>query len=232
MPTAVITGTNRGIGLEFVRRYLESGWNVIALNRNDSPAITDLSVNPNLTVLHGDLTREEDLERMAAALGETSIDLLINNAGIMGSGAFRTEGHPSQGLHDFDRREWREVMEINLFTPMQLIALLRPQFANGARIVTISSSMGSTADNQFGGWYAYRASKAAVNSLMKSVSLELGDAVIAIALHPGWVRTDMGGAGADIDASTSAEGMIRVIEGLKPADSGSFLAFDGRVLPY
>lgn len=232
MPTAVITGTNRGIGLEFARRYLAAGWEVIALNRNDSPAITELSVNPLLSVIHGDLTDEHDLRIMTDQLAGASIDLLINNAGIMGNSAFRTEGHPSQGLFDFDRDEWRAVMEINLLTPAQLIALLRPRLAPGARVVTISSSMGSTAENNFGGWYAYRASKAAVNSLMKSVALELGDAAIAVALHPGWVQTDMGGAGADIDTATSVEGMIHVIDGLKPEASGSFLAFDGRVLPY
>lgn len=232
MPTAVITGTNRGIGLEFARRYLEAGWKVIAFNRNGSPALVELSTNPLLTIIHGDLICEEDLSMMVEKMGDESVDLLINNAGIMGGATFRSENHPSQGLFDFDRNEWRAVMEINVFTPVELIARLRTRLAGGARLVTISSSMGSTADNSYGGWYAYRASKAAVNSVMKSVSLELGDAVIAVALHPGWVQTDMGGADADIDVATSVDGMVEVIQGLTQEDSGSFLAFDGRKLPY
>jgi NAD(P)-dependent dehydrogenase (short-subunit alcohol dehydrogenase family) len=232
MPTAVITGTNRGLGLEFVRRYLEAGWRVFALNRNESAALTALSTNPALTVLRGDLTDEADLQSMANALRDESVDLLINNAGIMGASAFRVDDKAKQGLYDFDRTEWRAVMEINLLTPAQLIALLRPCLAPDAKLVTISSSMGSIADNSFGGWYAYRASKAAVNSLMKSVSLELGDAVIAVALHPGWVRTDMGGASADIDAATSIDGMIKVIDELTPEHSGGFFSFEGARLNY
>ncbi len=232
MPTAVITGANRGLGLEFTRRYLERGWNVIALSRNRSEALDALDRNPALTVLRGDLTDATDLERLAGEIGEASIDLLINNAGIMGTDAPRVTGRKKQGLHDFSREEWRAVFEINLFTPVQLIALLRTRLAPGARVVTISSSMGSIAENAYGGWFAYRASKAAVNSLMKSVALDLGDAAIAIALHPGWVRTDMGGPDAEIDADTSVSGMMGVIDRLEPGDSGAFLGYDGKRLAY
>lgn len=232
MPTAFITGTNRGLGLEFVRRYLEAGWRVIAVNRGESEALQALAVNPALTLLRAELTAPADLERIAESVGDTSLDLVINNAGIMGTDTFRLEDKQRQGLHDFSRDEWQRVFEINVFTPVQLIALLRERLAPGARVVTISSSMGSISGNSFGGWYAYRASKAAVNSLMKSVALELGDAVIAIALHPGWVRTDMGGPDADIDAETSIAGMMAVIEGLGPDDNGAFLGFDGARIDY
>jgi len=236
MPTAVITGTNRGLGLEFVRRHLEAGWRVFALNRGESPALTALSTNPALTILRGDLCEAAAIKALCDAvleqLGDDQIDLLINNAGIMGSSALRVEGKAKQGLHDFDRDEWRAVMEINLLTPAELMARLRPAFAEGARLVTISSAMGSIADNSYGGWYAYRASKAAVNSLVKSVALELGGAVVTAALHPGWVRTDMGGANADIDVERSVDGMLRVIEGLSTEDSGGFFSFEGKRLPY
>jgi NAD(P)-dependent dehydrogenase (short-subunit alcohol dehydrogenase family) len=232
MPTAVITGANRGLGLEFTRRYLADSWEVIALTRNHSEGLTALEHDPALSLLRGDLTDATDLERLSGEIGDASIDLLINNAGIMGTDAPRVEGRKKQELHDFLREEWRAVFEINLFTPAQLIALLRSRLVPGARVVTISSSMGSITENEFGGWFAYRASKAAVNSLMKSVALELGNAAIAIALHPGWVRTDMGGPDADIGPDTSVSGMMDVIHNLEPKDSGAFLGYDGKRLPY
>lgn len=232
MPTAVITGANRGIGLEFTRRYLEAGWRVIAINRGHADALRALASDERLVLVQGELTHPSDLAQIAEQLADESIDLLINNAGIMGTDTFRHDNRQRQGLYDFERDEWRAVFEINLFTPMHLIALLRPRLAAGARLVTISSSMGSISGNAFGGWYAYRASKAAVNSLMKSVALELGEAVIAIALHPGWVRTDMGGPDADIDVETSVAGMMDVIAGLDVTDNGAFLGFDGQRLDY
>ncbi len=232
MPTALITGTNRGLGLEFVRRYLERGWQVIAVNRGESEALRSLAEDPALTLVRAELTAPADLERIADTLGDTTLDLVINNAGIMGTDTFRLEDKQRQGLHDFSRDEWQRVFEINVFTPVQLIALLREQLAPGAKVVTISSSMGSISGNSFGGWYAYRASKAAVNCLMKSVALELGDAVIAIALHPGWVRTDMGGPDADIDVETSIAGMMAVIDSLGSDDNGAYLGFDGARLEY
>jgi NAD(P)-dependent dehydrogenase (short-subunit alcohol dehydrogenase family) len=232
MPTAVITGANRGIGLAFTRRYLEAGWRVFAVNRGHSDALRVLAKHERLTLLQAELTDPSDLGHIAERLEDESIDLVINNAGIMGTDTFRQDNRQRQGLYDFEREEWRAVFEINLFTPMHLIALLRPRLSEGARLITISSSMGSIAGNEFGGWYAYRASKAAVNSLMKSVALELGESVIAVALHPGWVRTDMGGPDADIDVQTSVAGMMEVIDGLESADNGAFLGFDGRRVDY
>jgi NAD(P)-dependent dehydrogenase (short-subunit alcohol dehydrogenase family) len=232
MPTAIITGANRGIGLEFTRRYLEAGWRVFAVNRGHSDALRDLATHDGFVMLRAELTDASDLDRIGQALKDETIDLVINNAGIMGTDTPRKDNQQRQGLHDFDREEWRAVFEINLFTPMHLIALLRSRLAPGARLVTLSSSMGSIANNEFGGRYAYRASKAAVNSLMKSVALELGDAAIAVALHPGWVQTDMGGPDADIDVQASVAGMMNVIERLTPADNGAFLGFDGERVAY
>jgi len=233
MPTAVITGTNRGIGLELTRRYLARGWRVFALNRGASDELTELGESGDLTVLRGDLAQEFDLARMASDIGDETIDLLINNAGIMGTDTAREPGEAKQSLYDFDRDEWRTVFEINLFTPVELIALLRGRLADDARVVTISSIMGSVAENSYGGWFAYRSSKAAVNQLMKCVALQLAErGVVAAAIHPGWVRTDMGGADADIDVNESADGIVNVIAGLEPGDSGKFFAWDGSELPY
>ena len=233
MKTVVITGTNRGLGLGFVTHYLEAGWKVIAINRHDSEALSALKANAALTCLRAELTDEGDLARVAGELGSTDIDLLIHNAGVMGDANFRREVMQKQSLADFAREEWRKVFEINVFTPVQLTALLAPRLKDGATVVTLSSQMGSIEQNSFGGWYAYRASKAAVNGIMKSMSLELADrGIIAIAMHPGWVRTDMGGPDADIDTDTAIDGMTGVIAGLTLADSGRFLGYNGDELPY
>jgi len=232
MPTAVITGTNRGLGLEFTRRYLERNWEVIAITRHRSEDLDALTDDPALMVLEGELTDPGDLKRLVEEIGERSIDLLVNNAGIMGTDTHRLDGKQKQGLFDFSREEWQKVFEINVFTPAHLISGLKARFPERAKLVTVSSAMGSISGNDHGGWYAYRASKAAVNSLMKSVALELGEDVIAIALHPGWVRTDMGGPDADIAPEASIAGMMDVIDNLSAEDNGAYLGFDGSRLDY
>lgn len=228
----MITGANRGIGLEFARRYCQNGWQVIALVRHQSDALEALTVR-GLEIISCDLTDTQELEAVAGQLASQEIDLLINNAGVMGTSTFSETGKHKQGLHDFDRSEWQQVFETNVFTPAHLTSLLLEQLNDGARVVTISSSMGSISGNNFGGWFAYRASKAAVNALMKSTALELAErGIVSLALHPGWVQTDMGGAHADIDTATSVAGMMKVIDEITIEDSGSFLSFDGRELPY
>lgn len=232
MLNVVITGANRGLGLEFAQRYHARGCQLFALARHNSEALDGL-ISQGAKLIPGDLTDEQVLSDIGQQLASVPIDILINNAGIMGNSTFSASGKTTQGLHDFDRSEWQRVFEANVFTPAQLTATLLPNLNKGARVITVSSSMGSISGNQYGGWSAYRASKAAVNSLMKSAALELAEReVVAVALHPGWVRTDMGGEQADIDAATSVAGMIKVIDGLKAGDSGKFLGFDGRELPY
>jgi len=140
-----------------------------------------------------------------------------------------------QGFGFFNRPMWREVFDINLFTVMSLSELLIEHISRSerGRIVTISSMLGSMSMNTSGGLYAYRASKAGVNAIMKSMSIDLASrGIIAIAQHPGWVRTDMGGQGADIDVHTSVSGMKKVIDGLNLADSGKFLSYDGTEMPW
>jgi NAD(P)-dependent dehydrogenase (short-subunit alcohol dehydrogenase family) len=140
-----------------------------------------------------------------------------------------------QGLGEFDRALWRDLFGINLFTPMRLAELLLPSLeaAGSGRIVNISSELGSLERNTHGGLYAYRASKAALNAISKSLAIDLaGRGIIAVALSPGWVRTDMGGSGAELDVETSVRGMRNVIDGLKAEDSGKFLSWDGSELPW
>lgn len=233
MPALLITGANRGLGLEFAQRFHADGWRILALCRHHSDALRAIEARGNVRVLLGDLSDGSCLQDFASELADERIDVLINNAGVMGDTNFHHGGGERQSLLDFDREEWRKVFEINLFTPVQVIALFNEQLSDQAKVVTISSEMGSIAGNHSGGWFAYRASKAAVNSLMKSIALSLKDRGIpAIALHPGWVRTGLGGPDAHLDTETSVKGMMKVIETLSMENSGGFFAHDGSALSY
>lgn len=233
MSTLLITGANRGLGLEFAQRYHADGWRILALCRHHSDELRAIEAKGNAQVLLGDLSDGACLQEFAAALSAERIDLLINNAGVMQDSSVQRSNVEQQSLLDFDRDEWRNVFEINVFTPIQVISLFKQHLSEGSKVVTITSRMGSISDNTSGRWFAYRASKAAVNSLMKSVALSLKDRGIpALALHPGWVQTDMGGANANMDTETSVKGMMKVIDSLTMEGSGDFLAYDGSVLPY
>lgn len=233
-PTVLITGANRGLGLGLVHAYLEDDWDVIAVSRKLSAELNEIA-NPNLSVQQCDLTDDDALARLVATLGEEPLDVLINNAGRMARSGFVDSEHSTQSFGHFDRALWHDMFDINLFTPMCLAELLAGNLARAerGRIVTISSMLGSMELNTSGGIYAYRASKAGVNAIVKSMSIDLADrGIIAVAQHPGWVRTDMGGPGADIDIETSVNGMKSVIDELTPADSGKLLSYDGSVMPW
>jgi len=234
MATVLITGANRGLGLGLARCYLEDGWDVIALARQASADLKGLAC-ASLDILECRLTDDQELAAVADSLAEQTIDVLINNAGRMAKTRTQTSGESVQGFGHFSRALWHEVFDINLFTPMHLAELLVGQVgqAERGRIVTLSSTLGSMALNDSGGLYAYRASKAAVNAIMKSMSIDLAKrGIIAVAMHPGWVQTDMGGTRATLDIETSVRGMKKVIDGLRPADSGRFLSWDGSELPW
>jgi NAD(P)-dependent dehydrogenase (short-subunit alcohol dehydrogenase family) len=234
MPTLLITGANRGLGLGLAREFLDDQWRVIAVVRSVSPELEGLA-GDRLEIHHCPLTDDDRLNALAQSLSERTIDVLLNNAGRMMNAQFTTDGGGGQGFGTFDREVWRDVFDINLFTPMKLAELLLPQIrrSDHGRIVTISSMLGSMAMNTFGGIYAYRASKAGVNAIMKSMAVDLeSQGITAIALHPGWVQTDMGGPGADLEIETSVTGMKRVIQDLRPEDSGKFLSWDGSEMPW
>ena len=227
MSCILITGANRGLGLGLARAFAADGWQVIAAVRRHSPELDALA--PAGVEIHTlNLCSDDDLSALAASLGERPLDVLVNNAGRMARPRH-------QGFGEVDRALWHELFDINLFTPVRLAELLLPNLerAERGRIVTLSSMLGSMALNDHGGLYAYRASKAGVNAIMKSMAIDLEPhGIIAAALHPGWVRTDMGGAGADLDIETSVQGMKQVIEGLTPDQSGSLLAWNGNELPW
>ena len=235
MPVAVITGANRGIGLELTRQYVDDGWHVYAITRRSSDELDSLAESGSVTVIPADLTDDNSLRAAVAAIDAESVDLLVNNAGTMGNGTFEELGFAFQAFGTFDRDEWHKVFDINVFTPQAMCELLADKLERAERGVaaTISSMLGSHELNTSGSIYAYRASKAAVNSIMKSMGSDLGKrGVIAVALHPGWVQTDMGGAGADVTVTDSVTGLRNVIAGLSADDAGSFFAYDGQQMPW
>ncbi|MBS0484842.1 MAG: SDR family oxidoreductase [Proteobacteria bacterium] len=231
MKTLLITGANRGIGLEFVRQYAAEGWRVFACCRK--PAAADLLnrlINqfPDRIQAHAlDVTDHQQIEQLAQTLTGQPIDLLINNAGV-----YPPDRGDAFGKTDY--AAWQHAFEVNTMAPLKMTEAFIKQVARSAlkTIVTITSKMGSVADNR-GGGYIYRSSKSGVNIVVKSLSIDLNpQKIIAVVLHPGWVKTDMGGPGALITTEQSVTGMRRVIGNLTLQDSGKFYAFDGQIVPW
>lgn len=226
MPTLLITGANRGIGLEFVRRYAADGWSVIACCRDPQTATDLRGVKGGIAIEALEVTDYAAVDALAGRYRERAIDLLINNAGIYGN---RDSG---KTISDFDT--YLKVLQVNSVAPMKVALALLPSLkkAKAAKIATISSRMGSITDSG-GGAYAYRASKAAINAGMHSLALDLkSDGIACIMLHPGWVKTDMGGAGADITVATSVKGLRTVIDSLSIGETGKFFNYDGSGIPW
>lgn len=232
MKTLLITGANRGIGLEFVRQYAAEGWRVFACCRK--PAAADLLnrlVNqfPDRIQAHAlDVTAHQQIEQLAQTLTGQPIDLLINNAGV-----YPPDRGDAFGKTDY--AAWQHAFEANTMAPLKMTEAFIKQVARSElkTIVTITSKMGSVADNRGGGSYIYRSSKSGVNIVVKSLSIDLNpQKIIAVVLHPGWVKTDMGGPGALITTEQSVTGMRRVIGNLTLQDSGKFYAFDGQIVPW
>lgn len=220
MPTVFITGANRGIGLAFAQSYAASGWRVLAACREPDKAGALKAVTGDIAVHTLEVTDEAQLAALAKALNGERIDVLINNAGVGGEES--TEG-------------WLRTLHINCIAPIRIAQALLPLVLQSERkvVASLTSGMGSIGDNTSGGSYAYRSSKAALNAAMKSLSVDLtkrGASVIVI--NPGWVRTDMGGAGARMTAADSVERMRKVIDGAGPAQNGKFYNYDGREYPW
>jgi NAD(P)-dependent dehydrogenase (short-subunit alcohol dehydrogenase family) len=225
MPRVLITGAGRGIGLEFVRQYAADGWSVIATCRDDSAAQELRRLAGEVKVEFLDMRDHEAVVTFHRRLGAAPLDLFIANAGMT-----RRDGFASAE----DADGWVEVLDVNCVAPTFLAYSLAPLVAAArGKMVAITSQMGSIADNSSGGWNAYRASKAALNAAWRSMGVEMAAQPIAIAmLHPGWVKTDMGGGGAPLSVSESVGGMRRVIDGLGRRDKGVFLNHRGQTLPW
>ena len=209
MPTVLITGANRGLGLEFARQYSNDGWNVVATARESSQELEQLDMS--------------DLESVAK-FGERldSLDLLIANAGTYG---------PRSVTSADDARDWADTFVINTIAPFLLAqSVLSLVSRSNGKLIAITSRMGSIEDNRSGGYIAYRSSKTALNSAWRSLAIDTRGKATAAVLHPGWVQTRMGGSSAPLTTEQSVSGMRRVIEELRPEDSGEFFSYDGSTI--
>jgi NAD(P)-dependent dehydrogenase (short-subunit alcohol dehydrogenase family) len=220
MTTVLVTGANRGIGLEFVRQYRADGAEVIACCR--TPDKTGALTAPGVRVMALEVCDSAALARLAAALKGEPIDILINNAGVFGPAR--------QSASDSDYDGFVETFRINSLAPLMVAQALRGNLLRGRdkKLVVLTSKMGSISDSS-GGTLAYRASKAALNMIFHGVAKEwVKDGIAVGILHPGWVRTDMGGPNALIDVQKSVSGLKACIAGLSLENSGHFLDYKGR----
>jgi len=220
MTTALVTGANRGIGLDLCKQLAARGTRVIAAVRRSSPALaaTDAEVIEDI-----DITQDACLSRLHQALAGRSLDLLINNAGILAS----------VSLDALDVAAIRRQFEVNALAPLRVTHALRGQLARGAKVALVTSRMGSIADNDSGGSYGYRMSKAALNAAGKSLSLDLAASGVAVAiLHPGWVQTEMTGHGGHLTPRASASLLLQRIDELNASNSGTFWHASGQMLPW
>lgn len=237
MSTVLITGANRGFGLELAKQYAGDGWRVLACVRRTSPALAGLAGLQTAVEVHNlDVAEEDEIARLAVVLKHERIDVLVNNAAILGRHpVFDQQAITEQSFGQSNQEEWLRVFRTNVLAPMKVAECFVEQVAASEqkKIVTFSSALGSISQNTIGGLYYYRTSKAAVNAMMKSMAIDLGKrGILACAIHPGWARTDMGGERATEDPVEAIRGVRRVIAGLTSDNVGQVLAFDGSVVPY
>ncbi len=229
MPTILISGANRGLGLEFTRQYLADHWTVIATAR-------DLATAADLRALSGeypatlrlaelDVASPEAIAGLGRDLAGTALDIVLHNAGVL----------TRRGFGGSSWQDWEPHLRVNAYAPLCLAEALLSNLARGhdPKFVNLSSVLASIASNSSGGLYAYRASKAAANAVLKSLAIDFAPhGITVLALHPGWVRTRMGGPEASLDAPTSVRGMRAVIAAAGRADTGTFRQWDGASLPW
>jgi NAD(P)-dependent dehydrogenase (short-subunit alcohol dehydrogenase family) len=227
----LITGANRGLGFEFARQYVADGWRVFAACRNPTTAseLRRLAQGSGdlLNIIAMDVTDAESVRNAAIQLNDVAIDVLINSAGIAGV--------PGQKTGNVDYESWAHVFDVNTMGPLRVIESFADRIARSERrlVVTITSGMGSLADNTSGGSIAYRSSKAAVNMVMRSAAIDLAPrGITCVLVNPGWVRTDMGGPKAPLSPQESVTGMRGLIETFGPNQSGKFYNYDGREYPW
>ncbi len=222
--TVLITGANRGIGLEYARQFQARGYRVIGTARNPAEATELAAASDRVEQL--DVTDPASVAALAEQLKDVPIDILINNAGVL--------DRSDSSVDKVDFAIMERTFAVNTFGPLRVVQALLPNLRAGERklIANMSSQMGSIA-NSTGGSYAYRASKTALNQLNRGLSVELGkEGFICVVLHPGWVSTDMGGAAATYTPEQSVAGLIQVIEGLEADDNGRFYDFQGAEIPW
>ncbi len=221
-----ITGANRGIGLALTKNYLEQSWKVFAIARHtDQLEDVRASYQDQLCIIKADITKEEDCQALASQFTTTSLDILINNAGVLLD--------RSMSFSDLSPAVLRESFEVNVFGSIAVTKALLPALKRSSQpvLAMISSLMGSIAENSSGGYYAYRSSKAALNMVTQSLAKDF-PWLIALALHPGWVKTDMGGPQAPTTVHDSVKGLVEVIGKVKAGDSGRFINYRGESIAW
>ncbi len=226
--TILITGTNRGIGLEFTQQYAADGWNVITCCREpqSAGALQALAnTYKNIEIVTLDVADFVQIDAVALQLKDHKIDVLINNAGV----------YPDSSLGNLNYDDWASAFKINSMAPLKMVEAFMPHIVNSRlkKVATLSSKMGSIDDNSGGGSYIYRSSKTAVNMVMKSLAIDVKtNGVSVVTLHPGWVKTDMGGPNGLVNTQTSVTGLRKVIADLSLANSGKFIAYDGKEIAW
>jgi NAD(P)-dependent dehydrogenase (short-subunit alcohol dehydrogenase family) len=230
MKNVLVTGANRGLGLGFVKNYLEKNINVVSTTRELKSSKELLALKEkfpnNLEIFELDLLKEGAGYALANFLGDRPIDILINNAGV---------GSTNQHLQAVSPKPWLEVLKVNLIAPLMVTQSIIDNVKKGSdkKIYFLSSQLGSIADNTSGGMYIYRSSKTGLNQVVKSLSVDLKpQGITVVSLHPGWVKTDMGGPNAPVSIDESIEGMMQVIYSTDIRDTGRFLNYDGKELPW
>jgi NAD(P)-dependent dehydrogenase (short-subunit alcohol dehydrogenase family) len=224
MPSILITGANRGLGLEFAKQYAEAGYRVFATARepqNAKELAALAKANPSVSLHALETTEPESIAALARALNGEPLDILLNNAGVMGP--------KRQSLGDIDYPGMLDTFKVNTIAPLMLAEALLENVAKSQKklIAALTSGMGSISDTG-GDSYAYRASKAALNMTYRNLAIDLKSrGVIAVVINPGWVQTDMGGKAAPVKVADSIAAMRKVFDGVKLADSGKFLDFKG-----
>lgn len=222
--TVVVTGANRGLGLEFTRQLQALGAEVIATARDPRAAIDLRALQVRIEPL--DVSAEDSVSAFADSLAHVDVDILINNAGLGGSG---------NGVASLEMAELERFFSVNSLGPLRVTRALLPHLRRGQRrrIIHMTSKMGSLTENTEGGYYGYRTSKTALNMLHRCLSAELaGQGFVCVALHPGWVRTGMGGNHAPLSPRESVRGLLGVIARLQREDNGRFLDYTGAEIPW
>ncbi len=231
MKKILVTGANRGLGLGLVKKFLRNNEKVICTTRNISKSkeliLCKEKYNDNLEICELDLLDKDSPNILSNFLGDETIDLFINNAGVI--------GHSAQHFKSVSLNHWLEVLKVNLIAPLLITQSIIKNIEKSSerKIYFISSKVGSIEDNKSGGMYIYRSSKTALNQVVKSLSIDLKPLGISvISLHPGWVRTEMGGPNALISVEESVNGMVDVISNTSIINSGQFINYDGTRLPW
>jgi NAD(P)-dependent dehydrogenase (short-subunit alcohol dehydrogenase family) len=232
MPTVLITGANRGLGLEYARQYSEQGWHVIACTRKvKAPELLKLN-RDRVRICPLDVTDHAAVDALADEHSDVAIDILVNNAGTTGP-----KGAPEcmeySGIENMDYAIWRDTLEVNLLGAFKVATAFRPHLAKAERgvLVNMSSDLGSMAQNTMGNMYSYRSSKTALNMVTKGLAIDC-PAFITVAMAPGWCRTELGGMGAEIDPADSVADQMKTLAAVTQEQSGCFIDRFGQPVPW